>query len=132
MIKNKTYKFRIYPTAEQEILLAKHFGCTRWVYNHFLNESKEQYQKNKKSDVEEDEIVGVVDLMGDAGAQQAEGGEFFPLDQLSLLGPFLGDVEDAHNIGLRGAGGVFNRIDHDLFESFRIHCATTVPTCLVS
>ena len=50
MIKNKTYKFRIYPTAEQEILLAKHFGCTRWVYNHFLNERKEQYQKNKKSD----------------------------------------------------------------------------------
>ena len=50
MIKNKTYKFRIYPTAEQEVLLAKHFGCSRWVYNHFLNERKEQYQKDKKSD----------------------------------------------------------------------------------
>ena len=50
MIKNKTYKFRIYPTAEQEALLAKHFGCTRFVYNHFLNERKEQYQKDKKSD----------------------------------------------------------------------------------
>lgn len=50
MIKNKTYKFRIYPTAEQEVLLAKHFGCTRFVYNHFLNERKEQYQQNKKSD----------------------------------------------------------------------------------
>ena len=50
MIKNKTYKFRIYPTVEQEGLLAKHFGCTRFVYNHFLNEKKEQYQKDKKSD----------------------------------------------------------------------------------
>ena len=50
MIKNKTYKFRIYPSAEQEVLLAKHFGCTRFVYNHFLNERKEQYQKDKKSD----------------------------------------------------------------------------------
>ena len=49
MIINKTYKFRIYPTAKQEILLAKHFGCTRWVYNYFLNERKEQYQKSKKS-----------------------------------------------------------------------------------
>jgi putative transposase len=47
---NKTYRFRIYPTAEQEILLAKHFGCTRYVYNHFLNERKEQYQADKKSD----------------------------------------------------------------------------------
>ena len=50
MIKNKTYKFRIYPTAEQEVLLAKHFGHSRWVYNHFLNERKEQYQADKKSD----------------------------------------------------------------------------------
>lgn len=50
MIKNKTYKFRIYPTAEQEVLLAKHFGCARFVYNHFLNERKEQYLKDKKSD----------------------------------------------------------------------------------
>lgn len=47
---NKTYRFRIYPTAEQEILLAKHFGCTRYVYNHFLNERKEQYRADKKSD----------------------------------------------------------------------------------
>ena len=47
---NKTYRFRIFPTAEQEILLAKHFGCTRYIYNHFLNERKEQYQSDKKSD----------------------------------------------------------------------------------
>lgn len=50
MIKNKTYKFRIYPTSEQEVILAKHFGSTRYVYNHFLNERKEQYQRDKKSD----------------------------------------------------------------------------------
>jgi len=47
---NKTYKFRIYPNEEQEILLVKHFGCSRFVYNYFLNERKEQYQKDKKSD----------------------------------------------------------------------------------
>lgn len=47
---NKTYKFRIYPTKEQEVLLNQHFGHSRWVYNHFLNERKEQYQTDKKSD----------------------------------------------------------------------------------
>jgi putative transposase len=47
---NKTYRFRIFPTAEQEILLAKHFGCTRYVYNYFLNERKKQYQSDKKTD----------------------------------------------------------------------------------
>ena len=47
---NKTYKFRLYPTKEQEVLLNQHFGHSRWVYNHFLNERKEQYQADKKSD----------------------------------------------------------------------------------
>jgi len=47
---NKTYKFRIYPNKEQENLLSKHFGCSRFVYNYFLNERKEQYQNDKKSD----------------------------------------------------------------------------------
>lgn len=26
----KAYKYRAYPTKEQEVLLAKHFGCSRW------------------------------------------------------------------------------------------------------
>ncbi|MDD4210601.1 MAG: helix-turn-helix domain-containing protein [Bacteroidales bacterium] len=47
---HKTYRFRIFPNKEQEVLLNKHFGCSRFVYNYFLNERKEQYQKDKKSD----------------------------------------------------------------------------------
>ena len=47
---NKTYRFRIFPNKEQEVLLNKHFGCSRFVYNYFLNERKEQYQADKKSD----------------------------------------------------------------------------------
>jgi putative transposase len=29
--------YRIYPTKEQEPLLEKHFGCCRFIYNHFLD-----------------------------------------------------------------------------------------------
>ncbi|WP_370583835.1 helix-turn-helix domain-containing protein [Oxynema sp. CENA135] len=29
----KAYKFRIYPTSEQKVLLAKSFGCSRWFFN---------------------------------------------------------------------------------------------------
>ena len=47
---NKTYRIRLFPTKEQEVLLNQHFGHSRWVYNHFLNERKEQYQADKKSD----------------------------------------------------------------------------------
>ena len=44
-----TYKFRLIPTQEQQILLNKHFGSVRYVYNHFLNQRKEEYLNNKKS-----------------------------------------------------------------------------------
>ena len=33
----KAYKFRLYPTREQEEFLCRSFGATRWVYNYFLN-----------------------------------------------------------------------------------------------
>lgn len=47
---NRTYKFRLYPNREQSELLAKHFGCARFVYNYFLNQRKEQYRLTGKSD----------------------------------------------------------------------------------
>ncbi|HAG44716.1 MAG TPA: hypothetical protein DCL31_17070, partial [Clostridium sp.] len=32
----KGYKYRIYPTKEQELQLAKTFGCCRFIYNKIL------------------------------------------------------------------------------------------------
>ena len=46
----KTYKYRLYPSLQQEELLAKHFGCTRFVYNKFLALRQEQYRLTGKSD----------------------------------------------------------------------------------
>lgn len=45
----KSYKFRIYPTKKQEVLLGKHFGCVRFVFNRFLNERQEEYLNNGNS-----------------------------------------------------------------------------------
>jgi putative transposase len=44
---NKAFKFRIYPNKEQKELLAKTFGCVRFVYNKMLAERKEIYEKFK-------------------------------------------------------------------------------------
>jgi len=44
-----TYKFRLKPTKDQEVLLNKHFGSIRWIYNYFLNQRKQEYLNNKKS-----------------------------------------------------------------------------------
>ena len=43
----KAYKFRIYPTEEQEIFFAKTFGCVRKVYNLMLNDRKKAYEEVK-------------------------------------------------------------------------------------
>lgn len=45
----KTYKFRLYPNKGQSILMAKHFGSTRFVWNHFLAVRKTAYLANDKT-----------------------------------------------------------------------------------
>ncbi len=44
---HKSFKFRLLPTQDQMILLEKHFGCVRFIYNHFLSEKKKHYLENK-------------------------------------------------------------------------------------
>ena len=45
---NIAYRFRIYPTREQEILLTKTFGCCRFLYNQMLNDKIREYEVSKK------------------------------------------------------------------------------------
>ena len=44
-----SYKFRIYPNTEQQILIQKTFGCTRFVYNYFLAQRISEYNTTGKS-----------------------------------------------------------------------------------
>ena len=43
----KAYKFRLYPTEEQEIFFAKSFGCVRKVFNLMLDDRKKAYEEVK-------------------------------------------------------------------------------------
>lgn len=45
----RTYKYKIKPNDEQIVLLNKHFGSIRFIYNYFLNERKTEYETNKNS-----------------------------------------------------------------------------------
>ncbi|HZK70894.1 MAG TPA: transposase [Clostridia bacterium] len=49
MVRNKAYKYRIYPNAVQRVLLAKTFGSVRFVYNNMLAGKKKYYEENKTS-----------------------------------------------------------------------------------
>ncbi|MGG3451012.1 IS200/IS605 family element RNA-guided endonuclease TnpB [Domibacillus aminovorans] len=48
MIVHKAHKFRIYPNKEQEILIAKTIGCSRFVFNHFLATWNDTYKETGK------------------------------------------------------------------------------------
>ncbi len=41
---NKAYRFRIYPTTEQETMIRKTFGCVRFIYNQMLAERQTKYE----------------------------------------------------------------------------------------
>ena len=43
----KAYKFRIYPNENQRTLINKTLGCTRFVYNYFLNMLKKMVIKKR-------------------------------------------------------------------------------------
>lgn len=45
----KAFKYRIYPTKEQEVLISKHIGTSRFVYNWALAKKIEVYQKENKN-----------------------------------------------------------------------------------
>lgn len=43
------YQFRIYPNQAQRQLIERTFGCTRWVWNHFLNKRQVEYEETGRS-----------------------------------------------------------------------------------
>jgi putative transposase len=49
MLIHKGYKFRLLPNFVQKTFLNKSFGCSRMIYNYFLNEKIVLYKNTKKS-----------------------------------------------------------------------------------
>lgn len=46
--KNYVLKIRIYPNLEQKSYLHKAFGCSRFIYNYFLDKSQKAWNNNKE------------------------------------------------------------------------------------
>ena len=65
---NKAYKFRIYPNKEQKVMFSKTFGCTRMVYNYYL----EKNQRNLEKLVKIDKFFASSQLCGICGYQNSD------------------------------------------------------------
>ena len=45
---HQAVKVRLYPSGEQSVILAQHFGCARWWWNYALNKCIETYIETGK------------------------------------------------------------------------------------
>ena len=45
---NKAFKYRLYPNNKQQELIAKTFGCVRFIYNKMLSDKIEYYKETKQ------------------------------------------------------------------------------------
>ena len=45
---NKAFKFRLYPNTEQKVVLAKTFGCCRFIFNKMLADKIAYYKSTGK------------------------------------------------------------------------------------
>jgi putative transposase len=61
----KSYKYRLYPTKQQSILLDKHFGCCRFVYNLALEVKQYAWQTQRKDVSCYDLLKQITDLKND-------------------------------------------------------------------
>ncbi len=52
----KTFKYRLYPNQEQQVLIAKHFGCVRYIYNYAL-ESKIKFYKQEEKTISSFDLI---------------------------------------------------------------------------
>ncbi|MGC5327533.1 IS200/IS605 family element RNA-guided endonuclease TnpB [Brevibacillus sp. SYSU BS000544] len=48
MLHHKAFRFRIYPTNDQQLLIHKTLGCSRFVFNHFLAKWNVTYKETNK------------------------------------------------------------------------------------
>lgn len=48
-VMEKAYRYRIYPNKKQKEIIAKTFGCCRFVYNKYLAKRIEMYKQNKET-----------------------------------------------------------------------------------
>lgn len=49
---NKAYKFRLYPSEEQALIIRKTFGCVRFIYNKMLQDRKDIYESIRENATE--------------------------------------------------------------------------------
>ena len=95
MLINRAYMFRLYPTDEQKIFINKCIGCSRFVYNYYLNKKESMYQQN--------EVLTLKDMKKDIPSLSKENEWLKEVDS-SCLRTSLEDLDRAYLNFYNGKG----------------------------
>ena len=112
----KAFKTRIYPNAEQTVLIEKTFGCCRFVYNNGLDCKIEAYDKDKTN-------LSAYDLIKRIASLKKEF-EWLKEVEAQTLQQSLLDLEKAYKNFFKKHGGFpkfKKKGDKDSFRTFRTH-----------
>ena len=93
-----TYKIRLFPTVEQEVLMWKHIGCCRFIWNWGLDVQQNEYTQNGKK-------LSCFDLMKKLTILKREE-KYIWLNEVSAssLIIILRDLDKAYSKFFKGAG----------------------------
>ena len=105
----KAYKYRLYPTEEQVILINKTFGCSRFVYNHYLDYEKKNGVKK------------AYDLIKDLKELEKEYEYLKEVDSCALRCAIF-DLEDAFNNFFAKRSNYPNFKSKFARQSYRTNC----------
>lgn len=108
----KAYKFRMYPSDDQRVLLNQFLGSSRFIYNHYLDYKDKIYK-------EENRNVSLSDLKKDLINLQVEYPWLKEMDSC-ILRTSLDNLDDAYNRYFKGQTG-FPRYkrknNHDTYKT---------------
>ena len=107
----RAYKYRIHPTKEQEELLAKNFGCCRYIYNYYLDKKINAYNESKKT-------ISYVECANNLKEMKAYLPWLKEVDSISLQ-QSLKDLDKAYQNFFKGSGFPKFKSKHNHFRSYR-------------
>ena len=114
----KSYRFRLYPTTNQVELIHKTFGCTRVVYNHYLEKQKALYDEGKDS-------LSCFDMIKDLKNFQVERPYLKEVDSCSLRCSLF-NLDDAFKRWYKGQGGYPKfKGKYNSKRSYRTNCISS-------
>ena len=114
----KAYRFRLYPTTNQIELIHKTFGCTRVVYNHYLEKQKALYDEGKDS-------LSCFDMIKDLKNFQVERPYLKEVDSCSLRCSLF-NLDDAFKRWYKGQGGYPKfKGKYNSKRSYRTNCISS-------